>query len=133
MAREQILSAVCATLRSMYTSLTELAELTDELSQAVGRQDSVSVRLFLSMRQEEIDRSVGYQAVLRRQYAQLPDPDSALLHQILFGAPPASVPADMAGVLELVKKNRALLDRIRRSDQAVSRRFGGPNSFYAGK
>ena len=45
-------SAASAVQRKMYVLLTEVSELTDQLSQAVDRQDQVSVRMFLSMRQE---------------------------------------------------------------------------------
>ena len=69
MLTEQSLSFACAVERKMYTCLTEIAELTDQLSDAVNRQDQVSVRMFLSMRQEEIDRMMGYRAALRRHCA----------------------------------------------------------------
>ena len=104
-------SAASAVQRKMYVLLTEVSELTDQLSQAVDRQDQVSVRMFLSMRQEELQRLADCQLMLRRQCEALPGTDGALLHHI--------------------QRNRALLERVRRVDQSVSRRLGGKNSFYA--
>ena len=75
MLTEQTLSFAHAIERQMYTSLTEIAELTDQLSDAVSRQDQVSVRLFLSMRQEEIDRMLGPRAALRRHCAEKTSPE----------------------------------------------------------
>lgn len=130
MLNEQIMAAV-SVQRKIYASLTEISELTGELSQAVSRSDQVSVRLFLSMRREEIERLLGFQALLRRQCAQLPSEEGALLRRLLFGnSPPATVPAGGEVLLQLIEKNRALLDRICKVDQVVSRRLGGRNSFY---
>ena len=132
MLSEQTLASALAIQRKVYASLSETAELTDELSQAVNRQDSVSVRMFLSMRQEEIDRLLGYKATLRRQCAQLPPGDRDLLHRLLAGEAGTAPSSPSGQALERQSKsNRALLERICRADQAVSRRFGGPNSFYA--
>lgn len=132
MLSDQTLAEALAIQRKVYGSLTEVAELTDELSQAVNRRDQVSVRMFLSMRQEEIDRLLGHKAALRRQCAQLPPGDRALLLQILRGAESSGLTSANAQALERQSKsNRSLLERVCRADQAVSRRFGGPNSFYA--
>lgn len=129
---DQTLDEALAIQHRMYAALTEVAELTDELSQAVDRRDSVSVRMFLSMRQEEIDRLVGHKAALRRQCAQLPPGDRALLLQLLKGERDGTLNSPSAQALERQSKNtRSLLERVCRADQAVSRRFGGPNSFYA--
>ena len=34
-------------------------------------------------------------------------------------------------LLRQIQRNRALLERVQRVDQSVSRRLGGKNSFYA--
>ena len=50
MLTEQVLLQATNVEKAMYRSLTELEELTRELSQAVSRGDNVSIRMFLSMR-----------------------------------------------------------------------------------
>lgn len=132
MLSDQTLSTASAIQRKMYTSLTEVADLTDQLSQAVDRRDQVSVQMFLSMRQEEINQLSSYKAILQRQCAELPSEDGTLLHQLLTGkaSQPPTSPAGQA-LVQQVAKNRALLDRVCRADQAVSRRLGGPTSYYA--
>lgn len=132
MLRDQTLAEALAIQRKMYASLTEVAELTDELSQAVDRRDQVSVRMFLAMRQEEIDRLLGHRAALRRQCAQLPPGDRTLLLQMLQGKESSGLISPDVQALERQAKNtRSLLERVCRADQAVSRRFGGPKSFYS--
>lgn len=133
MLNEQTLSFACAVERQMYTSLTEIDELTSQLADAVTRQDQVSVRLFLSMRQEEIDRMLGHKAALRRHCAELPAQDGARLRLLLAGKPGDEPPDKVQALLKLVSTNRNLLEKICRADRSVSRRFGGSASFYADK
>lgn len=125
-------SAASAVQRKMYVLLTEVSELTDQLSQAVDRQDQVSVRMFLSMRQEELQRLADCQLMLRRQCEALPGTDGALLHQMISGSFSGTPPSPAGeALLHQVQRNRALLERVQRVDQSVSRRLGGKNSFYA--
>lgn len=134
MLSNETLSFACSVEKQMYTCLCEIADLTDQLSEAVNRQDQVSVRMFLSMRQEEIDRLLGYRASLRRHCAQLPAQDGARLRRLLNapsgGEPP---PEGAAALVKQVNTNRNLLERICRADRSVSRRFGGDASFYKDK
>lgn len=133
MLSDEILSAALARQKSIYGCLTELDELTGELADAVARQDSVSVQLYLSMRQQELDQLLAHRAALRRQCIQLPTAEGALLRHLLAGQPVGSEPLS-ACALQLqqqAKNTRALLQRVCRADEAVNRRFGGPRSFYA--
>lgn len=133
MLTEQSLSFACAIERQMYTCLSEIAELTDQLSDAVNRQDQVSVRMFLSMRQEEIDRMMGHRAALRRHCAELPAQDGARLRRLLAGTVGDEPPPEAQALLKQVSSNRKLLERICQADRSVSRRFGGSSSFYSDK
>ncbi len=131
MLSDQDFTCAIAIQRKMYTSLNEVADLTDELSQAVSRQDQVSVRMFLSMRQEEIQRLTSYQAMLHRQCRQLLPEDARLLTQLNSGRFQGTAPSPSAqALLQQAQRNRSLLERVRRADEAVSSRLGGPNSFY---
>ena len=55
MLSQEVLSAAAAVEKKMYLALCEVEELTMELAQAVDRRDQVSVRMFLSLRQEQVD------------------------------------------------------------------------------
>ena len=134
MIRDQDYAASTAIQRKMYTSLNEVIELTDELSQAVSRQDQVSVRMFLSMRLEEIQRLTSYQAMLNRQCAQLSPEDAKLLTQLNSGLFSGQAPTPAAqALLKQAQRNRTVLERVRQADQAVSSRVGGSHSFYSKK
>lgn len=130
MLNTQVLSAAISLQRSMYISLTEVDELTTELSEAVKRQDQVSVQMFLSMRQEPINHLQALKAQVEKQCAQLPPSEGALLRDILNGKGTPSDPREEE-LMRLVGKNRDFLARIVRADRRISQRLGGSHSFYS--
>lgn len=130
MLTDQVLAQAIAVEKEMYRALTELEELTQELAQAVSRGDKVSIQMFLSMRRDSLNQMARHQASLRRQYTSLPAADARLLRALLEDASPPAC----AGSEELVRqaaRNRAVLERIVRADQKISRHLAGNASFYA--
>ena len=67
MLSKQELDAALAAERAMYRALSEVQDITRELLDAVDRQDQVSVRLFLSMRQEQINQLRDQKELLEKQ------------------------------------------------------------------
>ena len=124
---EQVLKVAVSAEQKMYTALSEVMELTQELADAFQRQDQVSVQMFLGMRQEPIDRLESCKAMLERQCLQLPPADQTVLRGILGGETP---PPQAQKLGELVQKNKRLLDRILEVDQRLNLRIGGEHSFY---
>ena len=129
MGKEQIWAAALAAQRRMYLRLSEVLELTEETLEALGRRDQVSVRMFLQMRQEPIQQLQRERELLRRQCGT-GGAEAAALRSVLNGGP-AGQPADQA-LCQQVERNRLLLEKVLRADQALSRRMGGEKSFYAG-
>ena len=125
---EQTITEAHGACRSMYTALTELLELTNELSEAIQRQDQVSVQLFLSMRQEPLDRLRVCDTRLRRLCSLLPPAEGAQLRQVLNGQGGGT--AATQGLERTVWQNRQLLEQITRIDERLNRRMGGKKSFY---
>lgn len=112
----------------MYRALSEVQDITRELLDAVDRQDQVSVRLFLSMRQEQINQLRDQKELLKKQCGGLPKEEGDLLRQILSGKKPAGVEGEALSLQ--VERNRALLERTLQADKALSRRLAGRESFY---
>ena len=83
MLSKQELDAALAAERAMYRALSEVQDITRELLDAVDRQDQVSVRLFLSMRQEQINQLRDQKELLKKQCGGLPKEEGDLLRQIL--------------------------------------------------
>lgn len=128
---ENIIAAALATERKRYTTLTEVMELTKELSDAFQRQDQVSVRLFLSMRQEPINQLREYRAIQRKRCAALPDEEGEVLWKVLTGQGSGDGSEQLQALEKLVGQNRNLLDRVQEADRQVSMKLGGKKSYYA--
>ena len=126
----QVIAAALATERKCYAALTEVMELTQDLSDAVQRQDQVTVQMFLSMRQEPINQLKEYRSLQRKRCASLPEEECAALWKVLTGKG-----ADGTGQLQdlekVVGQNQSLLERIQQADRQVSVRLGGKKSFYS--
>ena len=128
MLSKQELDAALAVERAMYRALSEVQDITRELLDAVDRQDQVSVRLFLSMRQEQINQLKDQKELLKKQCGGLPKEEGDLLRQIRSGKKPAGVEGEALSLQ--VERNRALLERTLQADKALSRRLAGRESFY---
>ena len=94
MLTEQQLTSVLATERRIYAALSEVLELTGELSASIQRGDSVSVQLFLQLRQEPINQLREYQTNLAQQCRILPAEDRKELEGLLSGQAPAAACAE---------------------------------------
>ena len=128
---QQTITEAHGACRTMYTALSELLELTTDLSEAIQRQDQVSVQLFLSMCQEPLERLRICDAHLRRLCSSLPQAESAQLRQVLNGQSGGT--ATTQGLERTVRQNRQLLEQITRMDERINRRMGGKKSFYEQK
>lgn len=128
---ENIIAAALSTERKRYTTLTEVMELTKELSDAFQRQDQVSVRLFLSMRQEPINQLREYRAIQCKRCAALPDEEGEVLWKVLTGQGSGDGSEQLQALEKLVGQNRNLLERVQEADRQVSMKLGGKKSYYA--
>lgn len=126
---EQSVMTALALERKRYSALTEVMELTEELSQALQRQDQVSVQMFLRMRQEPVNQLREYQALERKQQAELSEEDAQELKALLSGDGVGQT-SQAQGLARLAGQNRNLLERVLRADRQISVRLGGKKSFY---
>lgn len=132
MLSENAVMSAMAVERKMYGALSELQETTIELSDAFKRQDQVSFRLYLGLRQDSINQLVECRTLLKKQCMGLPASDKEHLEKILAGD--AIVEQDLEKrLIDLVKKNRNTLERIIQQDRVINQRLGGKNSFYRTK
>ncbi len=130
MLNEQQIQAAMGVARRMYPLLLEVMEITDDLSDSLNRQDQVSVRMFLSMRQDSINQLVKCKEELQKQCKLMEPKEGEQLRQILDGNPPKDVPG-ISQLAEQVQKNQTLLRRVIRADRVINQRIGGKQSFYS--
>lgn len=122
-------SRAMATEKAMYRALTDLEELTGELAQAATRGDRVSLRMYLSLRQEPLEQLSQYKAALDRQCASLSEPDGRMLRDLLNQPSPPACPGSEELVRQ-VARTRALWERVVRADRQISLKLTGSSSFY---
>ena len=105
-------------------------ELTGELSEAIQRQDQVSIRMFLGMRQEPINQLREYQNMRRQIQRKLSEEDGRVLRALLSSEAEGTTPMTKS-LRKAVDQNRHLLDRVLKLDRQLSIKIGGDKSFYA--
>lgn len=127
---EQVAAAALATERKRYEALSEVMELTEELTEAIQRQDQVSIRMFLGMRQEPINQLREYQNMRRQIQRKLSEEDGRVLRALLSGEAEGTTPMTKS-LRKAVDQNRHLLDRVLKLDRQLSIKIGGDKSFYA--
>ena len=106
--------------KKIYNSLNEVQDLTQQLTEALDRQDQVSVRMLLEMRQEPID-------IIEETQSRLLERQIALGALLQGGAPARQAEQPLA---DQIAANRRLLGKVVEQDRRLSQRLGGKSSFY---
>lgn len=115
-------------LKKAYTALSEALDLTRELAGAVDRDDQVTVRMLVSMRQEPTDKLAKTQEALAQQRADLPPADSERLAALLKGAP--ALTAEEEPLVNQVGLNQRILKQLVDLDRVVNRKLTRDKSIY---
>lgn len=117
--------------RKKYNLLSEVMDLSKQLAEVMDRNDDVSVRLMIAMRQEPLLKLQELQRVADLRREDLSPEDRERVSALGRGAAPQ-------GEEETTYQNQAgsarrLLGRIVELDERLNRRLGGKNSFYEQK
>ncbi len=115
--------------KQQMTLLVEIMDLTEQLSQAVGRRDSVSVNMLVSMRQDPIRQAEELEGRAREYLLTLPEETAIRLNGLLTGEEEGETPEENR-LTGQVAQNRRLLKKIRELDESISLQLGGNHSFY---
>ena len=122
------LEVLCKHRRDQIMHLMEVSDLTKQLTEAVDRNDEVSVNMLLSMREGPIQKLFELEQRLKEYCLQLPEASAIRSRELLEGAEPKG-----PGEEPLCEKNasyRRLLASVLEDDKQLSLRLGGSKSFY---
>lgn len=110
--------------------LNELEDLTQQIGQAIDRNDQVSLQMLIAMREEPLGKLQAADQALREQLEALPDRDEAAdLAIMLNGGPPADPAVRPQQMLcEQVAANNRRLKQIMELDQRLNSRLDAGNS-----
>lgn len=117
--------------RKKYNLLSEVMDVSRQLGEAMDRNDDVSVRMLIAMRQEPLLQLQELQRAADLKRENLSPEERERISALGQGAAPR-------GEEETTYQNQAgsarrLLERIVELDERLNRRMGGKNSFYAQK
>ncbi len=127
------LERVMILLQRRYNSIRELDRLTDDLAEAVSRNDDVSARLVLQMRADEIEKC----STCWNQICELADdrPEQAgELRRLILSDPFTARPSESfeeQKIFEVRQKSVKLIERLKEKDRVINQRVGGEKSYYA--
>lgn len=115
--------------RKKYNLLSEVADLSQQMGQAMDRNDDVSVRMLVSMRQDPLLQLQELQQVIGNKEAGLPPEDRERLSELRKGEPPQG--EGESAFHAQAGSARRLLVRILELDERLNRRMAGESSIYA--
>lgn len=114
--------------RKKYGYLSEVMDLSQQLGEALDRNDQVSVQMLVAMRQEPILHLQELKQAFSSRAALLTSEEQARVSALSQGAEPQGEEETLyhtqAGIA------RRLLERVLELDKRLNRRMTGDSSFY---
>ncbi|MCI9185890.1 MAG: hypothetical protein HFF34_01910 [Oscillospiraceae bacterium] len=114
--------------RKKYNLLNDVMDLSQQLATAMDRNDQVSVRMLVAMRQDPLTQLEEVKHNLSRRLLEFSPDDQDLAHRLLQGEAGSS-PREQA-VADQSNVNRRLLERIIELDRRLNHRLTGDKSYY---
>lgn len=114
--------------RKKYNLLSEVMDVSQQMGEALDRNDDVSVRMLVAMRQEPILRLEEIKQAGSARLESLSPADRERARALREGAAPQG--AEEETYCTQAGSTRRLLERVLELDQRLSRRLAGDNSFY---
>ena len=112
--------------------LNELLDLTQQLGQAIDRNDQVSIQMLVAMREEPLAKLQAADQALRDQLESIADPQSAAqLASMLNGGQPAQEEDQtQQGLCSQVAANQRRLKQVMDLDRVLNQRMALGRSAY---
>ena len=114
--------------RKKYNLLNDVMDLSQQLATAMDRNDQVSVRMLVAMRQDPLTQLEEVKHNFSRRLLEFSPDDQDLAHRLLQGEAGSS-PREQA-VADQSNVNRRLLERIIELDRRLNHRLTGDKSYY---
>ena len=114
--------------RKKYNYLVELQDLTGQLAENLDRNDQVSVRMLVAMRQDPVRLLAEVDNSGKIRLAALSEEDRRRAGELLKDGQPRDDGERI--FLEQAQKTRRLLEQVVAMDRRVSMKMAGENSFY---
>ena len=114
--------------KKKYNYLVELQDLTRQMAESLDRNDQVSTRMLVAMRQDPLRQLAEVDKGEKTRLSLLPEEDRDRVRVLQGGEPPRD---DSERIfLEQEGKTRRLLEQVVELDRRISLRMAGEHSFY---
>jgi hypothetical protein len=114
--------------KKKYNYLVEIEDITRQLAESLDRNDQVSARMLVAMRQDPIRLLAEISESARARQDALPEEGREALRELLAGT---AASGDGQRIFqEQAGKTRRLLEQVVAMDRRVSLRMAGEHSFY---
>lgn len=114
--------------KKKYNDLTEVQDLTRQLAESLDRNDQVSARMLVAMRQDPIRRLAEVDRGEKTRAADLGEEAFERVEALRRGEEPRD--DGERTFLEQAGKTRRLLEQVVELDRRISTRMAGQQSFY---
>lgn len=114
--------------RKKYNYLTEVQDVTRQLAESLDRNDQVSARMLVAMRQDPIRQLAEVDNGEKVRLSALPEEGRNRAEALRRGEPPQG--EDERIFAEQAGKTRRLLEQVVEMDRGASIRMAGEQSFY---
>lgn len=128
MEQERLMKALVQSKR-MGNLLNEVLDLSQQMAQALDRNDQVAVEMLIAMRQEPITKLEETKRALQEQSAELEDREQALRLALLLNGGEPERPEE-APLAEQVAANGRRLKQVLDLEQTLNRRIARDKTIY---
>lgn len=130
MEEKEILQEIAVHLQKKYNGFNEIDTITNQLQDALGYDDIVTIRMLIRMRQQEMETIDEVDVQLKALWAQLTEEQKKALKDgdyLHFSGENAAMVQKIA---EIQKKNKRLLEKLIEQDKRVNLKLAGEKSYY---
>lgn len=114
--------------RKKYNYLCEVLDLTQQLGQSLDRNDPVSSKMLVSLRQEPIQSLDELNRSILQRKEEFSPEEQTRISELISGAAPADGPE--TAFCNQVNLARRQLERVLELDRRISLRLAGEQSYY---
>lgn len=115
-------------LKRMYNALAETMDITQQLAEAVDRNDQVAIQMLVSMREEPVEKLRKTRQALDQQREAMEEKDRERLVRLLSGG--AAERPEEEPFAKQAAVNLRLWQQLRDLDQVLNRKLTREKSFY---
>ncbi len=128
---DSMLIEILKEMQGKYQCIVEIQRITQEIGEALSRNDRTSVQLLLGMRQEEMYKADIHERNIKCLVSALPSSEADQVRDWLRGNDDHKSAGPVAGKLvERGKSLQLVLKRVIEMDRHISTRLAGKDSYY---